>query len=180
MSLAWPWASSGSRTQEYAPCYPAPVPCECCIAGWWHSDMGLMGWTPHMQHDPPPSILHRKAFGSWPQGSPCAQEAQGAVLALGDHAQGTDAGRLPQILRHSEGPTSLCYSSLRVSENPSLQPRDNPYQPSPSVPELMPKSSCREEDWGLDLSGYKPFSWHIRGLISATAAWRKAQVKPEP
>lgn len=133
-----------------------------------------------MQHHPLPSILHRKTFRCWPQGTPWARKAQDAVLALGDHVLGTAAGCPPYILCHSapkdqpRAVTPLSGCDRTQAHSPETAPI------TPSVPELMSMTSCREGDQGLDLSGYKPFYWGIRGLISAAAAWRKAKVKLDP
>lgn len=47
---------------------------------------------------PRPSILRRRAFGVLARGSPCAQEAEGAVPVLGGHVLGTAAGRPCQFI----------------------------------------------------------------------------------
>lgn len=171
MSLGWPWASSGNRTQEDAPVYPGPGYCECCITKWWHSDMGVMGSTMCS------IILHSVSFTA-PRHSLCPR-GPGCSPCPWGRCTGHSSCTHPLPLG-SQGPTSCCYSSIGLWQSPTPQPRQHPYQLCPSVPELMPIRSCREKDWRLDLSGYKPFSWGIRGLISATPAWLKAKVKPEP
>lgn len=40
---SWSYSSSGSGAQEDGPFYPALVHCNCCVARWWHCDMGVTG-----------------------------------------------------------------------------------------------------------------------------------------
>lgn len=81
MSLGWPWAGSGSRKEEDAPFYPAPGHCKCCIAGWWHSDMGVMGPTTCSIILHPASFIGRLS-GAGPKALPLPKRPRVLSLSL--------------------------------------------------------------------------------------------------
>lgn len=147
MSFGWPWASSGSSTQEDGPFYPAPGHCECYIAGWWHSELGVMG---------PPlcsMIVHPASFIGRPKrprvlSLPLVTMHWAQLLGIPHTSFATWLPRTSLVL--------LLLSQTITEPIPAAQ--RTPLSAAPSVPELMSKRSCKEEDWGLDLSGYKPFS----------------------
>ena len=141
--------------------------------------MGLTG-PPHAQPHPlqprplplHPASLGRRLLGCWPQGSPCAQEAQGAVPARGGHALGTAAERPQHVLCHlapKDKPHAVTLLS-GCGRNQSCSPETTPISRPRSAPEPTSMRPHSEEHQGLDLAGHKPFPGGVGGVISAAVA----------
>ena len=136
MSSGCPQASSGSGTREDAPFYPAPGHCDCCVAGCWHCDTGVMG-PPTGSPAHCPSTQHPSEEGLWgagPEAVPVSRRPRGLSLPLlAMHwaqllgvPEASSATRLPRT--HL---VLLLFSPAMAETNPAAQ--RPPLSPVPSL-----------------------------------------------